>query len=153
MSNSEDLFDDDEEFSQAELPKKLRAKIKELSAELSEAKAESTTLKADSRKRLLGETLTQRGLNPKIAQFIPADLDEDGIGEWLNENAEVFSGGQSADTPAQTVIARDAEQAQAIKRMANSERGATTGQEVNSVMSGIENSTNMEELMAALNSA
>ena len=152
MSNVEDLFDDDEEFSQAELPKKLRAKIKELSAELNEARAESTTLKADSRK-ILGETLTQRGLNPKIAQFIPADLDEDGIGEWLNENAEVFSGGQAADTPAQTVIARDAEQAQAIKRMANSERGATTGQEVNSVMSGIENSTNMEELMAALNSA
>jgi hypothetical protein len=51
------------------------------------------------------------------------------------------------------VIARDAQQASAIRQMANSERGASTGQEVNSVMSSIENAGSMEELMAVLKQA
>jgi hypothetical protein len=150
MPNIEDNLFDDEEFSETELPKKLRAKIKELAAELNDAKSENTTLKTESRKRLLSETLESRGLSSKIAQFIPIDLDDDGVSEWLNENAEVFGGGQVSDAPKNTVIARDSEQAHAIRQMANSERGATTGQEVNTVMNGIENAGSMEELMAVL---
>lgn len=150
MPNIEDNLFDDDEFSETELPKKLRAKIKELAAELNDAKSENTTLKTESRKRLLSETLESRGLSSKIAQFIPIDLDDDGVSEWLNENAEVFGGGQVSDTPRNTVIARDSEQAHAIRQMANSERGATTGQEVNTVMNGIENAGSMEELMAVL---
>jgi len=149
----ENLFEDYDEISEADLPKKLRAKIKELSSELNEAKSENSSLKTESRKRLLGETLESRGLSSKIAQFIPPDLDDDGVGEWLNENAELFGGGHAAESPKQAVIARDAEQAQAIRQMANSERGSTTNQEINSVMAGVENAGTMEELMAVLKQA
>lgn len=150
MSNDEDaLYLDDTEDN--DLPKTLRAKIKELSRKNSDLEVENDTLKGESRSRILSETLSAKGLNPKIAAFIPKDLDGDAIDAWLDEYGEVFGGGQKADTK-QTVIARDSEQAASIRQMADAEQGASAPG-LQSILAGVEQAQNMDELMAALRSA
>lgn len=143
-----DIFDDEEEISEADLPKKLRAKIKELTAKVGELSDENSSLKGEQRSRTLSEALSSRGLNPKIAAFIPKDLEDEKIDDWLGEYAEVFGGGQPAD-PQQAVIARDAEQAAAIRQFAKTENGSTDPN-FQGVLANIENAANMDELMAAL---
>lgn len=147
------IFEDDEEISEADLPKKLRAKIKELSSRLSEVEQENNSLKSEKRSALLSETLAAKGLNPGIAKFIPSDLDDDGVESWLSDNAGLFSGGQTNESPQQTVIARDSEQAQAIRRMAATESGQANSPDMQSVLAGIENAQSMDELMMALRQA
>jgi hypothetical protein len=51
--------------------------------------------------------LTSIGVNAKVAQFIPADVnDKDSIIQWINDNADVFNiqtGGNQAVAPQATV--------------------------------------------------
>lgn len=151
-SDEINLFDDYEEVSESELPKKLRAKIKELSGKLTELEQENHSLKSEKRSQLLTEALAAKGLNPGIAKFIPSDLDDDGVDTWLSENAGLFAGGQTQQSPKEAVIARDAEQAAAIRQMANAEQRQATAPEMQSVLAGIENAQSMDELMNVLRS-
>lgn len=147
-----DIFEDDDS-NEADLPKKLRAKIKELSARLGEVEEENNTLKTEKRSQLLSSTLNERGINPKIAKFIPSDLDEEGIATWLEENGEIFGIGQTEQSAQQTVIARDAEQAAAIRQMANASKSTTSTPGMEGVLDGIENADSMEDLMTVLRQA
>lgn len=148
------FFDEDEEVQENDLPKKLRAKIKELSEENKSLLEENSSLKGEKRNRTLAETLTAKGLNPKISAFIPKDLEDDQIDEWISEYADVFggaSGGQPADQQ-QPAIVRDAEQAAAIRQMAAAE-SAGTKSPVTDVLASIEAAGTIEEVMAALRNA
>ena len=147
-----DIFEDDDS-NEADLPKKLRAKIKELSARLGEVEEENNTLKTEKRSQLLSSTLHERGINPKIAKFIPSDLDEEGIATWLEENGEIFGIGQDEQSAQQTVIARDAEQAAAIRQMANASNSTASTPGMEGVLDGIENADSMEDLMTVLRQA
>lgn len=149
-----DLFTDEEDEQVNDLPKKLRAKIKELSEENKSLLEENTTLKGDKRNRTLAETLTAKGLNPKIAAFIPKDIEDDQIDTWITEYADVFgapSGGQAADQQ-QPVIARDAEQAAAIRQLAAAET-AGTNPPMADILAGIDAAQSVEEVMALLRQA
>jgi hypothetical protein len=85
-------FDDDDDFesgsdSISEVRKAKRAdekRIKELEKELS-------GFRTDARKRTLSEAIKDKGLNPKIAAFVPSDVDVAGIEEWLTEYGDVFA--------------------------------------------------------------
>jgi hypothetical protein len=52
------------------------------------------------RERSIKDVLSQRGLNPKIAAFVPADLepDEASISKWVDDYADVFGGASKTDT-------------------------------------------------------
>lgn len=147
------LFDDDEEISEADLPKKLRAKIKELSSKVNDLESENNALKSEKRSQTVTKVLAEKGLNPGIAKFVPADLDDEGVETWLSENAELFAGGQAQQSPQQAVIARDAEQAAAIRSMATAESRNSSAPEMQSVLAGIENASSMDELMDVLRRA
>lgn len=84
------MSDDEYDGDDSKLVKDLRKQINALSKELDEAKAESGPLRAKLRQREIADVLTERGLKPKIAKFIPADVEMDGLDSWLQENAEVF---------------------------------------------------------------
>ena len=103
MSNNRDNYwdDDDEEddansldFNNADtdLVKKLR---KALKAEQKKAKELETTLgelSKTQRERVVKDVLTSKGVNAKVAKFIPQDLDasEEAVSSWLEQNADVF---------------------------------------------------------------
>jgi len=63
----------------------LEKRTKELEQELS-------GLKTQTRQRTVKDVLQAKGLNPKIAAFIPPDIDssEEEIIKWVNEYGDVF---------------------------------------------------------------
>jgi len=66
------------------IEREQKATIKELQEQLSQ-------MKATVRDRSVKDVLVSKGLNEKIAKFIPADLTAaDEIESWVSENAEVF---------------------------------------------------------------
>lgn len=132
------LFDEDNDS--ADLPKKLRAKIKELQKERDELAGRFAEIEAERRKQSLGESIAQRGLNPKIAAFVPADVEGEALDEWLNEYADVFGGQQTQ----QQVDPAAAE----INRMNAVQAGAATPQ--SDIMAQIDAAESEEELMALL---
>ena len=101
-------FEDEDNGSGTDLVKKLRKQIDALQKQVKERDeilAEYTTL---SHEASVGEILESFGLNPRIAQFIPDDVeaDEDAVAQWLNEYGDAFGieaveeGTQSPDAQA-----------------------------------------------------
>jgi hypothetical protein len=101
-------FEDEDNGSGTDLVKKLRKQIDALQKQVKERDeilAEYTTL---SHEASVGEILESFGLNPRIAQFIPDDVepDEDAVAQWLNEYGDAFGieaveeGNQSPDAQA-----------------------------------------------------
>lgn len=59
-------------------------------------------LESRERERTLSETLSDKGANPKLAKFYPADREgtPEKVEEWLAENAEVFGQAPAPKLPA-----------------------------------------------------
>lgn len=94
MSNYENDIDDDLDFEDTgndamrQLRKANRAKEKELS----DLKAQLAELSKANRDRTIKDVFASRGVNEKIASFVPKDIDltEESLSSWLDENADVF---------------------------------------------------------------
>lgn len=150
-----DFLLDDEE-SESSLPKKLRAKIEELSSKVKELSEENSSLKASQRKANLNDILQANGFSPKVANFMPTDLElnEETIKAWLDENGDVFSGARlSTDTETRQTSAPPTASEDQI-RMEMAEIGPdstiTVPADLEARMQGAKT---MDELMAVLRSA
>jgi hypothetical protein len=126
MSNFDYEDDDDTEstYDSNDLVKQLRKANKQKEKELAELKSQFDGLSKAQRERAIKDTLEARGVNSKIAKFIPSDIDptEESLSKWLDENGDVF-GFQAAESN-QNVV--DPAQAAAYKRMNNvTEQGQT----------------------------
>ena len=118
MSNYE-YEDDDDDFtseSNNDLVKQLRKQLKQRDKELNEFKSQFESVSKQNRERAIKDVLESRGVNGKVAKFIPQDLDptEESLSKWLEDNADVF-GFQVEDK--QPVV--DPAQAAAYKKMNN----------------------------------
>jgi hypothetical protein len=96
MSNF-DYEDEDDDFTQEsnqnnDLVKQLRKANKQKEKELSELKAQFDGLSKAQRERAIKDVLEARGVNKKIASFIPSDIDptEESLSKWLTEYGDVF---------------------------------------------------------------
>ena len=127
MSNYDYEDDDDTdttESSSNDLVKQLRKANKQKEKELADLKANFESLNKAQRERAIKDALTSRGVNTKIASFIPQDIDptEESVSKWLEANADVF--GLQTETPQQPNV--DPAQAAAYKKMsAATEAGMT----------------------------
>jgi len=95
MSNVYQDFDDEELESEQEggdLVSQLRRATKKKDKQLKELMEELSSIKTAQRTNSIKSVLAEKKLNPKIANFIPADLDAspEAIDNWIAENAEVF---------------------------------------------------------------
>jgi hypothetical protein len=121
MSNYE-YEDDDDDFtndSSNDLVKQLRKASKQKDKELQELRAQFDNLSKGQRERAIKDLLASRGVNSKIASFIPQDIDptEESLSKWLDDNGDVF-GIESGQTQATPNV--DPNDAAAYKRMTNS---------------------------------
>lgn len=99
-----DLFLDDDNDDQSTLVKDLRAALKAANKATETATAEVTQLKGSVRKRTLEEVLVSKGVNAKVAGFIPSDVEGDeAVTKWLEDNGDVF--GIKPTEPADTTPA------------------------------------------------
>jgi hypothetical protein len=89
-------YDEDDDFDFEDGPqdvvKQLRKVNRTLEKRLKELEQEATSLKTQTRQRTVKDVLTAKGINPKVAAFVPADLDasEEAVTNWLNEYGDVF---------------------------------------------------------------
>lgn len=79
----------------------LRAQLEQALADKKEALAKAEELQNTVRSMQVSSVLSTKGINPKVASFIPSDVEGvEAIGKWLEENADVFSPSQ-AEAPAE----------------------------------------------------
>ena len=147
MSNYE-YEDDDDDFTQEsgnnDLVKQLRKAAKQKDKELAELKAQFEGLSKAQRERAIKDTLEARGVNSKIAKFIPSDIDptEESLSKWLDDNGDVF-GYQAPESNQSTV---DPAQAAAYKRMNNVSEQGQTPDSSDDIMRKLMSANSKEEL-------
>lgn len=136
-------FEDEDNGSGTDLVKKLRKQIDALQKQVKERDeilAEYTTL---SHEASVGEILEQFGLNPRIAQFIPDDIeaDEDAVAQWLNEYGDAFGIEAVEDEGLQSP------DAQAYEQMSDFDDGSIDPYVGQDLASRISNASSPQELM------
>jgi len=125
MSNYDYEDDDFDTTDGGDLVKQLRKATKAKDKELAELKAQYESLAKANRERAIKDALASRGVNSKIAAFIPQDIDptEESVSKWLADYADIF-GVQQVETQATPNV--DPKQAAAYQRMTNAvEQGVT----------------------------
>ena len=144
MSNYE--YEDDDDFTQEsnDLVKQLRKAAKQKDKELAELKAQFESLNKQSRERSIKDVLESRGVNGKVAKFIPQDLDptEESLSKWLEDNADVF--GFQVEDKQQPVV--DPAQANAYKKMNSAVDQGLTPDSSDDIMRKLLSATSKEEL-------
>jgi hypothetical protein len=147
MSNYD--YEDDDDFdmndSSNDLVKQLRKASKQKDKELNELRAQFDGLNKAQRERAIKDALASRGVNSKIASFIPQDIDptEESVSKWLEDYADVFGieTGQTQATP--NVNPNDAA---AYKRMTNSADSGVSPEHNGDIMQKLMNANSREEL-------
>jgi hypothetical protein len=146
MSNYE-YEDDDDDFTQEsgnnDLVKQLRKAAKQKDKELAELRAQFEGVSKAQRERNIKDVLESRGVNSKIAKFIPSDLDptEESLSKWLDDNGDVFGFATESN---QTVV--DPAQAAAYKRMNSVTEQGLTPDASDDIMRRLMSANSKEEL-------
>lgn len=109
MSNNYQDWDDEEEDevqenrqnSDSDLLRQLRKELKTKSKMLSEMESQLSTIKTEQRQNTIKSVLESKGVSPKIAKFIPQDLEPsaEAVDSWIMENADIF--GLTVQTPSE----------------------------------------------------
>ena len=146
MSNYD--YEDDDfgiEDSGNDLVKQLRKATKQKDKELAELKAQFESLNKAQRERAIKDALESRGVNGKIASFIPQDIDptEESVSKWLEDYADVF-GIETSQTQAQPNV--NPNDAAAYKRMTNSADSGVSPEHNGDIMQRLMNANSKEEL-------
>ena len=128
-----------------DLVKQLRKANKQKEKELAELKAQFDSISKANRERAIKDALASRGVNSKIAAFIPQDIDptEESVSKWLEDYADIF-GVQQAETQAKPNV--DPAQAAAYQRMTNAVEQAATPEFQADVHRRLLNANSREEL-------
>jgi len=151
MSNNyQDWEDDEEEIvqnqqSESDLLKQLRRELKSKSKMLSEMEGQLSSIKTEQRQNVIKSVLESKGVSPKIAKFIPQDIEANPevIDNWIAENADVF--GLTVQTPADVKPdLATLRQIDAVTSNAQSPAG------LDDVMLRIQNAQSEEELRALI---
>lgn len=147
MSNFEYEDDEDEvtiNDTSNDLVKQLRKANKQKEKELADLKAQFEGLSKAQRERAIKDVLESRGVNGKIAKFIPSDLDptEESLSKWLDDNGDVF--GFQATESNQPVV--DPAQAAAYKKMNNVTDQGLTPDSHDDIMRRLLSANSKEEL-------
>jgi chorismate mutase len=147
MSNFE--YEDDEDDittsdTSNDLVKQLRKANKQKEKELADLKAQFEGLSKAQRERAIKDVLESRGVNGKIAKFIPSDLDptEESLSKWLDDNGDVF--GFTATDSNQPVV--DPAQAAAYKKMNSATDQGLTPDASDDIMRRLMSANSKEEL-------
>ena len=143
-----DYEDDDfttEDTSGNDLVKQLRKASKQKDKELSELRSQFDSLSKGQRERTIKDALASRGINPKIASFIPQDIDpsEESVSKWLEDYADVF-GYESTQTQASPNVSPA--DAAAYKRMTNTADSGSSPEHNADIMQRLLNTKSKEEL-------
>lgn len=156
MSNERDNYwvdedeDDELEFNPADtdLVKKLRKALKSEQKKNKELESNLGNLTKAQRERVLKDVLSSRGVNAKVAKFIPEELEssEEAVSTWLDENADVFG---FEVKPKAELNQRDLAN---LRQMDVVTSGAITPDRAEDINMRLDNAASAEEIIALLHS-
>jgi hypothetical protein len=113
MATNYEYDDEDDDFGNEpqDVVKQLRKVNRTLEKRLKELEVEANTLKVQTRQRTVKDVLSAKGINPKVAAFIPQDIDttEEAVSAWLTEYGDVFGVQQSPEETQAKETASDAQ--------------------------------------------
>lgn len=153
-NNNQDWYEDDElDFDTEEettsrgpddVLKKVRRAERAKDKQLKEALAELESLRKFQRESTISQVLNEKGVNPKVAKFIPGDIElsADSISAWLNDNGDLF--GLATQTKESPVSSEDMG---ALRQMDMVASGALTPDDVNDAFSMVNNAQSAAELL------
>jgi hypothetical protein len=153
MSNNRDNYwdeeDDDDDVtigsfdSDTDLVKKLRKDLKVAQRKNKELESSLGELTKSQRERVLKDVFTSRGVNPKVAAFVPNDLDasEEAISQWIENNADVFG---VQVQPRNEVDSRDVA---SLRQMDNVTSGALSPDKAEDVSFKIQNAQSADDIL------
>jgi len=154
MSNNTQDWDDDFEFedfdeepqrgSSDDVLKKVRRAERAKDKQLKELQAELEALRKFQREATISQVLSEKGVNPKVAKFIPADIEmsSDSISNWLTDNGELF--GVAAPKQQNAVDVNDMA---ALRQIDAVTSGAISPDDVNDAFNIMNNAGSAEELL------
>jgi len=154
MSNNNQDWLDDDEFdleeeetqprSSDDVLKKVRRAERSKDKQLKELQAELEALRKFQRETTISQVLSEKGVNPKVAKFIPADIEmsSDSINNWLTDNGELFG----VTSPRQQ-SAVDVNDIAALRQMDAVTSGAISPDDVNDAFNIMNNAGSAEELL------
>jgi hypothetical protein len=98
MSNKyQDWEDDDDNMenddpNSTDLVRKLRKSDRSKEKRIRDLESELNTIRSAQRGNSIKSILSEKGVNPKVAAFIPEDIDPtpEAVENWINEYAELF---------------------------------------------------------------
>jgi hypothetical protein len=146
MSNYD--YEDDDDFdtndSGNDLVKQLRKAAKQKDKELAELREKFDGLSKAQRERSIKDALERRGVNSKIASFIPQDIDptEESVSKWLEDYADVFG----IDLGQNQTTNVDPADIAAYKKMTGTADAGLSPERGADVMSRLMNANSKEEL-------
>lgn len=155
MSDNRDNYWEDEEDedtptgefqSDSALVKQLRKQLKAEQRRLKDLENSYGELTKSQKERILKDVLSSKGVNQKIAQFIPSDIEasEDAISAWLDANGDVFG---YTPTPKPAVNQQDIASMQKMDAVLT---GAETPATSDDLQNRIANASSEEEIIAIL---
>lgn len=151
MANSDNYWDDDEDtFDEEEttrqpvgddLVRKLRKADRAKEKRIKELETALAEFNKRERENVVKSVLTERGINPKVAAFIPGDIEvnPEAIAAWVSEYADVFG--------IQTETQQENPNLAALRQIDAATTGAATPALAESLLSKIGSADSMEELM------
>ena len=153
MSNNRDINtdweDDDDDLdyvpsfdSDTDLVKKLRKANRLQEKKIKDLETNLGSLTKSQRERIIKDTFALKGVNAKIATFVPADLEasEDAISAWLDEHGDVFG----VQTPQKTELSQ--QDIASLRQMDAVTQNAISPDKAEDLAMRIANATSAEEL-------
>ena len=158
MSNNRDNInwetdeEDDDDFtpsfeSDTDLVRKLRKDLKQAIKRNKELEGSLGELSKAQRERIIKDAFASKGVNPKIASFVPQDIDasEEAVTQWLENYADVFG---IKTEEKQTISQQDI---QSMQRMNNALTGAEAPGASDDLANRIANANSEAEILSILN--
>jgi hypothetical protein len=152
MSNNNQDWYEEDEFSDLDetidrgddVLKKLRRAERSKDKRVKELEAELESLRKFQRETTVSQVLSEKGVNPKVAKFLPADIElsSDGISAWLEEYGEIF--GVAAPVKQSAVDLNDMA---ALRQIDAVTSGAISPDDVSDAFSIMNNAESAEELL------
>lgn len=142
MANQYNDYDEDDDFDIEEEsgPANLRKALKKAERESKQLRDELSSLRSESRTRTVKDVLETKGVNPKIAAFIPADADTpEKVALWLDEYSDVF--GFQTNEQSDDIVAPDS-----ARRIQDSTSTASTAGRDEDIASRVASANSKEEL-------
>ena len=153
MSNNRDITndweddDDDVEYTPSfdtdtDLVKKLRKANRIQEKKIKDLETNLGSLTKAQRERIIKDTFAQKGVNSKIAAFVPADLEasEDAISAWLDQHGDVFG----VQTPQKTELSQ--QDIANLRQMDVVTNGAMSPDRAEDLMMRVQNAASADEL-------